>query len=47
MPINSALKRLRQEDYKFKASLACIVRPYLKTNSDDDKYKNKSGKECL
>jgi hypothetical protein len=30
MPVTLALKRLKQEDHKFNASLGYIVRPYLK-----------------
>jgi hypothetical protein len=32
MPINQVLRRLSQEDFKFKVSLGYIVRSYLKIN---------------
>jgi hypothetical protein len=34
---NPALRRLRQENHKFKASMGCIVRPCLKTKTKTKK----------
>jgi hypothetical protein len=35
MPVNLALKKLRQEDYNFEASLGYKVRPSLKKQTED------------
>jgi hypothetical protein len=41
MPIIPALRRLRQENCKFEASLSYTVRPYLKNKQTNKKKKPK------
>jgi hypothetical protein len=40
-PVIPALRRLRQEEHEFKASLGHIQRPYLKNNLPPQKKTNK------
>jgi hypothetical protein len=41
MPVSLALRRLRQEDHEFQASLGYIARPCLKQTKQNKQINNK------